>query len=194
MEPGNPGWSTSSKGCAKIGWQATSEKWQCSLRRAQRNLSSASSSGPALECSMSLVAPATLAIPAARAGAQVTGVDIATNLLQQARERAAAENLSVTFDEGDAEQLPYADAHFDVVMSMFGAMFAPRPEVTAQELLRVCRPGGLVAMANWTPEGFVGRSFVVTARHVPPPPGIPPPLLWGNENTVRERFAKGTRK
>jgi ubiquinone/menaquinone biosynthesis C-methylase UbiE len=135
-----------------------------------------------------------LAIPAARTGAQVTGVDIATNLLQQARERAAAENLSATFDEGDAEQLPYSDAQFDVVMSMFGAMFAPRPEVTAQELLRVCRPGGLVAMANWTPEGFVGRSFGVTARHVPPPPGIPPPLLWGNENTVRERFAKGVSK
>jgi SAM-dependent methyltransferase len=134
------------------------------------------------------------AIPAARIGARVTGVDIATNLLQRGRERAAAENLAVTFDEGDAEQLPYPDAEFDVVMSMFGAMFAPRPEVTAKELLRVCRPGGLVAMANWTTEGFVGRSFVLTARHVPPPPGIPPPLLWGNENTVRERFAGGTSK
>ena len=104
---------------------------------------------------------------------------------------ADAENLAVTFDEGDAEQLPYPDAHFDVVMSMFGAMFAPRPEVAAKELLRVCRPGGLVAMANWTPEGFVGRSFGVTARHVPPPRGIPPPLLWGNENVVRQRFANG---
>ena len=134
------------------------------------------------------------AIPAARTGAQVTGVDIATNLLQQARERAAAESLAVTFDEGDAEQLPYPDAQFDVVMSMFGAMFAPRPEVTAKEFLRVCRPGGLVAMANWTPEGFVGRSFGVTARHVPPPPGIPPPLLWGNENVVRQRFANGASK
>ena len=134
------------------------------------------------------------AIPAARAGAQVTGVDIATNLLEQARERATAENLAVKFDEGDAEQLPYPDAQFDVVISMFGAMFAPRPELTAKELLRVCRPGGLIAMANWTTEGFVGRSFVVTARHVPPPPGIPPPLLWGNENTARERFAKGTSK
>jgi ubiquinone/menaquinone biosynthesis C-methylase UbiE len=135
-----------------------------------------------------------LAIPAARAGAQVTGVDIATNLLQQARERAAAEKLAVRFDEGDAEQLPYPDAHFDVVMSMFGAMFAPRPEVTAHELLRVCRPGGLVAMANWTSEGFVGRSFGVTARHVPPPPWIPPPVLWGDEKTVRERFANGVSK
>jgi ubiquinone/menaquinone biosynthesis C-methylase UbiE len=135
-----------------------------------------------------------LAIPAAREGALVTGVDIATNLLQQARERAALENLAVKFDEGDAEHLPYPDARFDVVVSVFGAMFAPRPEVTVKELLRVCRPGGLVAMANWTTEGFVGQSFVLTARHVPPPEGITPPLLWGDEDTVRERFAHGTSK
>jgi ubiquinone/menaquinone biosynthesis C-methylase UbiE len=129
-----------------------------------------------------------LAIPAARTGASVTGIDIAPNLLEHARARAAAENLRADFREGDAEQLPLPDAQFDVVMSMFGAMFAPRPELTAAELVRVCRPGGIIAMANWTPEGFVGKQFAVSARHVPPPEGVAPPTLWGNEATVRERF------
>src|SRR5277367_7117273 len=103
-------------------------------------------------------------LPAARTGAQVTGVDIATNLLAQARQRAAEENLAIQFDEGDAEQLPYGDAQFDVVLSMFGAMFAPRPEVVASEFKRVCRPGGLIAMANWTPESFVGKTFRVNSK------------------------------
>ena len=92
-----------------------------------------------------------LAIPLARAGAVVTGVDIAPNLLVQARERASAESLLVHFDEGDAEELPYPDASFDLVVSMFGAMFAPRPELVASELARVLKPGGLLAMANWNP-------------------------------------------
>ena len=130
-----------------------------------------------------------LAIPAARAGAEVTGLDIAPNLLEQARSRAAAEGLKIAFDEGDAEQLPYPDSHFDIVMSMFGAMFAPHPERVAAELARVCRDGGRIAMANWTAEGFVGKMFAMGAHHVPPPPGIPAPVLWGNENVVRERFA-----
>jgi ubiquinone/menaquinone biosynthesis C-methylase UbiE len=91
-----------------------------------------------------------LAIPAARRGAVVTGVDIAPNLLEQARERAKREAVEVTFDEGDAEELPYGDASFDLVISMFGAMFAPRPELVATELMRICRPGGSIAMANWT--------------------------------------------
>jgi SAM-dependent methyltransferase len=130
-------------------------------------------------------------IPAAHAGATVTGVDIATNLLEQARVRAAEEGLKIQFDEGDAEQLPYGDAQFDVVLSMFGAMFAPRPAKVVNELKRVCRPGGLLAMANWTPEGFVGKSFEVTARHLAPPPGILPPVLWGKEEVVRERFGEG---
>ncbi|HWX54382.1 MAG TPA: class I SAM-dependent methyltransferase [Verrucomicrobiae bacterium] len=133
-----------------------------------------------------------LSIPAARTGAVVTGVDIATNLLEQARHRAAREELQAKFEEGDAEKLPYPDASFDIVMTMFGAMFAPRPEVAAAELLRVCRPGGLVAMANWTPTGFVGQMFATSAKHVPPPGGIPAPVLWGDETTVRQRFAKGT--
>ena len=96
-----------------------------------------------------------LAIPAARKGASLHGADIATNLIEQARQRAASEGLHATFQEGDAEDLPYPDASFDLVMTMFGAMFAPRPERVAAELTRVCRPGGVVAMANWTPEGLV---------------------------------------
>jgi SAM-dependent methyltransferase len=132
-----------------------------------------------------------VALPAARAGAIVTGVDIATNLLEQARARAAAEGLSVQFDEGDAEKLPYDDASFDVVATMFGAMFAPRPELVAAELVRVCRPGGQIAMANWTPEGFIGQMFKATARHVPPPATMPSPIKWGDEETVRERLRDG---
>lgn len=129
------------------------------------------------------------AIPLARQGAIVTGVDIAANLLEQARARAEAENLDATFDEGDAEQLPYTDASFDVVVSMFGAMFAPRPEIVASELARVLKPGGLLAMANWNPASFTGQMFKVGSRHAPPPPGIAPPVLWGDETTVRQRLA-----
>jgi ubiquinone/menaquinone biosynthesis C-methylase UbiE len=129
-----------------------------------------------------------LAIPAARKGAEVWGLDIAPNLLEQARQRAATEGLQATFEEGDAEQLPYPDARFDVVMSMFGAMFAPRPELVATELCRVCRPGGAIAMANWTPESFVARQFAVGNRYIPPPEGIPAPVLWGDEQVVRQRL------
>jgi ubiquinone/menaquinone biosynthesis C-methylase UbiE len=129
------------------------------------------------------------AIPAARAGGLVTGVDIATNLLEQAAKRAAAEHLTIRFQEGDAEELPVGDREFDVVQTMFGAMFAPRPERVAAELIRACRPGGLIAMANWTPEGFVGKSFQISAEMAPPPAGLPAPVLWGNEQVVRQRFA-----
>jgi SAM-dependent methyltransferase len=129
-----------------------------------------------------------LAIPAARKGAHVTGADIATNLLEQARQRAASEGLEAKFEEGDAEQLPYRDRSFDLVMSMFGAMFAPRPECVAAELARVCRPGGVIAMANWTPEGFVGKFFETGARHAPPPEGIPAPILWGKDEILRQRL------
>jgi SAM-dependent methyltransferase len=131
------------------------------------------------------------AIPAAKAGAKVTGVDIATNLLEQAKKRAAAEHLEIRFEEGDAEQLPYPDRSFDVVLSMFGAMFAPQPERVAAEFLRVCKPGGLIAMANWTSQGFVAKTTQVTAKMVPPPPGVPPPILWGDEATVRQRLGQG---
>jgi SAM-dependent methyltransferase len=132
------------------------------------------------------------AIPAAKAGAHVTGVDIATNLLEQAKKRAGAEHLEIRFEEGDAEDLHYPDGSFDVVVSMFGAMFAPRPERVAAELLRVGKPGGTIAMANWTPQGFVAKTTQVTAKMVPPPPGVPPPVLWGDEATVRQRLGQGS--
>jgi ubiquinone/menaquinone biosynthesis C-methylase UbiE len=132
-----------------------------------------------------------LAIPAARAGAVVTGMDIAPAMVEQARENAKREGLPAQFDEGDAEALKYEDNSFDVVATMFGAMFAPRPELTASELLRVCKHGGRIAMANWTPPGFVGQMFKTTASHVPPPAGMPSPVLWGVEETVRERFGSG---
>jgi SAM-dependent methyltransferase len=133
-----------------------------------------------------------IAIPAARAGVQVTGVDIAPNSIEQARARAKAEGLNVQFDEGDAEDLPYQDASFDVVVSLIGAMFAPRPEEVAAELLRVCCPGGRIVMVNWTPEGHVGQMFKIIGKHVPPPPLMASPLKWGDEAIVRERFSSGT--
>jgi SAM-dependent methyltransferase len=102
--------------------------------------------------------------------------------------------LNVQFDEGDAEALPYGPASFDAVVTMFGAMFAPRPDVVAAELKRVCRPGGVIAMANWTPSGFIGKMFKTTAAHFPPPPGMTSPVLWGVEETVRERFSEGISK
>jgi len=129
-----------------------------------------------------------VAIPMARAGAVVTGVDIAPNLLAQGRERAAAESLIVNFDEGDAEQLPYNDVSFDVVATMFGAMFAPRPELVVSEIARVLKPGGLLAMANWNPASFTGEMFRTSAKHVPLPPGVPSPLLWGDQKAVHERL------
>jgi ubiquinone/menaquinone biosynthesis C-methylase UbiE len=131
-----------------------------------------------------------LALIAARAGAKVTGCDIATNWIESAQTRAAAEGLKITFEEGDAESLPYEDAQFDAVVSLFGAMFAPRPELVAAELARVCRPGGMIAMANWTPGGFIGQMFKIIARHIAPS-GMPSPVLWGDEITVRNRFNQG---
>jgi SAM-dependent methyltransferase len=120
----------------------------------------------------------------------VTGLDLAPNLLEQARQRAKDENLQIKFDEGDAEKLPYADRTFDMVVSMFGSMFAPRPDVVAAELVRVCKPGGVIATANWTPQGFIGKNFALTARHVPPPPGVPAPVQWGDESIAAERMSK----
>ena len=131
------------------------------------------------------------AIPMSRAGAKVTGIDIATNLIEQARVRARAENLDARFEEGDAEMLPYPDSSFDLVVSLIGAMFAPRPDLVADELKRVCRPGGKIIMGNWTPAGFVGQMFKTMGKHVPPPAIMAPPVKWGDEETVRERFADG---
>jgi AhpD family alkylhydroperoxidase len=131
-----------------------------------------------------------LALIAARAGAQVTGCDIATNWVEKAQARAAAEGLQIAFEEGDAEALPYKDAQFDVVVSLIGAMFAPRPDRVATELTRVCRPDGLIAMANWTPGGFIGQMFKTISKHIAPS-GMPSPVLWGDEATVRERLRDG---
>lgn len=128
-----------------------------------------------------------VAMAAARAGANVTGVDIAPNLIDVARKRAADAALEIKFDEGDAEQLPYADESFDTVTSMFGAMFAPRPDLVTSELLRVCRSGGRIVMANWTPEGHAGQMFKVAGKYIPPP-DMPKPVEWGVEDIVRERF------
>jgi len=133
-----------------------------------------------------------LAVVAARNGCVVSGIDIASNLIAQARTRAATEGLTIAYTEGDAEALPLADSQFDLVVSMFGVMFAPRPNVVAAELLRVTRPGGRIALANWTPEGFIGKMFNVFKAHLPPPPaGVPSPMGWGDEATVRSRLQHG---
>lgn len=131
-----------------------------------------------------------LALMAAKDGAEVTGVDIAGNLVERAQTRAEAEGLNARFDEADAEALPFDDASFDVVVSLIGAMFAPRPELVARELLRVCEPGGTIAMANWTSQGFVGQMFKTMSKFIAPV-GMPSPVLWGDEQTVRERLGHG---
>jgi len=121
----------------------------------------------------------------------VSGIDIAGNLIAQARNRAAAEGLRIDFKEGDVEALPFG-CQFDLVVSTFGVIFAPRPNVVAAELLRVTKPGGQVALANWTPEGFIGKMFKVFKAHLPPPPtGVPSPMGWGDEATVRSRLGHG---
>jgi len=131
-----------------------------------------------------------LALIASRNGADAMGVDIAENLVERARERARVEGLGARFRVADAGALPFADASFDVVTSLIGAMFAPRPEIVTGELLRVCRPGGIIATANWTEQGFVGRMFKAVSTFVAPS-GIPAPVVWGDEATVREQFGAG---
>lgn len=131
-----------------------------------------------------------LALMAAKDGIDVTGVDIAVNLVERARARAQAEGLRARFEEADVESLPFDDASFDVVVSLIGAMFAPRPQLVAQEMLRMCVPGGAIAMANWTPQGFIGQMFKVVSQFIAPS-GMPSPVLWGDEATVRERLGHG---
>ncbi len=128
------------------------------------------------------------AISAARRYARVTGVDYVPELLEQARRRAAAERLEATFEVGDAEDLPYPDAAFDVVLSTVGVMFTADQERAAAELLRVCKPGGRIGLANWTPDGFVGGMLRTVGQHVPLPPVVKPPVLWGTEERLRELF------
>ncbi len=130
---------------------------------------------------------ATLA--AARRFAQVTGLDYVPELLRKAGERAQAERLEVELVEGDAERLPFPDAHFDYALSTFGIMFAPDQDKAAREILRVVKPGGRIGLANWTPEGFIGQLLKTVGKHVPPPPGVASPIFWGSETRLRELFA-----
>jgi SAM-dependent methyltransferase len=129
---------------------------------------------------------ATLA--AARRWADVTSTDYVEALLERGRARASAEGLAVRFEHADAESLPYADARFDVVLSSFGVMFTPDQEKAAAEMARVCRPGGRIGLANWTPSGFIGELFKLLGRYLPPPPGLPSPALWGTEERLRDLF------
>ena len=131
------------------------------------------------------------ALSAARRFCEVTGIDYVPKLIEQARSRAEAERLEVRFEVGDAEDLPYADASFDVVLSTLGVMFTPDQEKAAGELLRVCRPGGKIGLANWTPDGFIGNMFRTMGKHVAPPPGIKPPPLWGTEERFQELLGEG---
>ncbi len=129
------------------------------------------------------------AIPAAQAGGQVTGLDLTPELLDVARRRAAEAGAHVTWLEGDAEDLPFDEASFDVVLSTFGCMFAPRHEVVVDELARVLRPGGRIGLVTWTPDGAIGDFFATAAPHMPPPPAFAdPPLAWGQETHVAELF------
>lgn len=132
-----------------------------------------------------------LTIPATMKGIDVTGLDLAQNLVDQTNERLMAEGLNATAVQGDAENLPFDDNSFDVVLSLIGSMFAPRPELVASEMLRVCRPGGKVIMGNWTPEGHVGQMFKVIGKHVPPPAIFPSPLQWGMKEKLQERLGGG---
>jgi SAM-dependent methyltransferase len=128
------------------------------------------------------------AIAAARLGCTAVGIDYVPALLERGRLRAAAERLPVELLDGDAEALPFEDGTFDAVTSVFGSMFAPDHAKAAAELARVCRPGGTIALASWTPEGFVGELLRTVGRHVPPPAGVQPPTLWGSESHLRELF------
>ena len=147
----------------------------CDLRWDERVLDVAAGNGNA-----------TLA--AARRGAIVTSTDYVAALLDRGAERARAEGLEVSFQVADAEALPFDSASFDVVLSTFGVMFAPDLTKAASEMARVCRPGGRIGLANWTPEGFIGQLFKTLGRHLPPPPGVQPPSLWGVETHLRSIF------
>jgi ubiquinone/menaquinone biosynthesis C-methylase UbiE len=129
---------------------------------------------------------ATLA--AARRWCQVTSTDYVPSLLERGRARALADGLNATFQSADAESLPFADDSFDVVLSTFGVMFTPDQDLAASEMVRVCRPGGKIGMANWTPDGFIGQLFKTIGKHVPPPMGVRPPSLWGTRERLAELF------
>ncbi len=130
-----------------------------------------------------------VAITAARLGAKTTGLDLTPQLLARARENAQIAGVDIDWHEGDVEALPFGDGTFDVVLSQFGHMFAPRPEIAVQEMLRVLKPGGTIAFSTWPPEHCVGQTFTLVSSYLPPPPpGAAPPPLWGDPNVIRERL------
>jgi SAM-dependent methyltransferase len=130
-----------------------------------------------------------VSVTAARLGARVTGLDLTPELLDRAVQNAEIAGVQIEWREGDAEQLPFADASYDVVLSQFGHIFAPRPEVAIDEMLRVLKPGGTIGFSTWPPDLFVGRMFTLTASYLPPPPpGVAPPPLWGDPSVIRQRL------
>jgi SAM-dependent methyltransferase len=129
-----------------------------------------------------------VALTAARAGARVRALDLSPVLVEQAKKNASLAGVEIEFKEGDVEAIPHGDASFDVVLSQFGHMFAPRAEVALAEMLRVLKPGGTIAFSTWPPEHFVGQMFALVGKHVPPPPGVSPPPQWGDPNIVRQRL------
>ncbi|MBC7562880.1 MAG: class I SAM-dependent methyltransferase [Gemmatimonadaceae bacterium] len=132
-------------------------------------------------------------LAAARRWCDVTSTDYVASLLESGKTRAAAEGLPITFEVADAENLPFADASFDVVVSTFGVMFTPDQPQAAKEMLRVCRPGGKIGLANWTPDSFIGQLFKIIGRYVPPAPGVMSPSLWGTQARIEELFGSGAR-
>jgi SAM-dependent methyltransferase len=132
-----------------------------------------------------------VAITAARLGANVTGIDLTPQLLERARENSRIAQVDIDWREGDVEALPFGDSEFDIVLSQFGHMFAPRPDVAIAQMLRVLKPGGTIAFATWPPELLIGSSFSLVGSYMPPPPpGVSPPPQWGDPNIVRERLGK----
>jgi SAM-dependent methyltransferase len=130
-----------------------------------------------------------VSVTAARSGARVTGLDLTPELLERARENAQIAGVEIDFHEGDVEKLPFSDAAFDVVLSQFGHIFAPRPEIAIGEMLRVLESGGTIAFSSWPPELLVGRVFALTAGYLPPPPpGVAPPMQWGEPSIIRQRL------
>jgi len=135
-----------------------------------------------------------VSVTAARLGAQVTGLDLTPELLERARENARIAGVEIDWHEGDVEKLPFGDATFDFVLSEFGHIFAPRPEVAIGEMLRVLKPGGMIAFSTWPPELLVGRAFALTASYMPPPPlGVAPPTQWGDPSIVRQRLGSAVK-
>ena len=151
------------------------------VRRGQRVLDAGCGTGP-------------VAITAARQGAQVNGLDLTPALLERARDNSRIAKVEVDWREGDVENLPFSDGEFDVVLSQFGHIFAPRPEVATAELLRVLKPGGTIAFATWPPELFIGKMFSLVGSYMPPPPpGVSPPPQWGDPKIVTERLGKAVK-